>query len=184
MAIGLSKAPAPAQREEITDIPTSPQCPANGCPFPADVGRAGSAFMCVFHVDVQPRYWNVVTSVLQRWWPVWQLAQLHQHVFNDLDAADYVIHQMNAMDVMRQAGVVFKSELEYPHEYDLPLMSLMSIINHEIEVAAASVPLPSSDAPMKSAMDKVKHACSAIRNRMNLTQYIDRQSRVEDLEWV
>lgn len=158
-------------------VPTSMACPADGCPFPCDTGRAGR-FCCMFHTGVPAQFWPVVTDILREFWPVYQMAVIHHQCFNDEDAATEAIHCINEHPTMRKrgikyvseaeakaaAGIVFRTKTTPPCTGDLPLILLPIRIQEEIDAAilAQKVKQVGAASIAPSEREKVRALCARV----------------------
>lgn len=158
-------------------VPTSMACPADGCPFPNDTGRAGR-FSCMFHTGVPSQYWPIVTNILREFWPVYQMAVIHHQCFNDEEAATEAIHCINEHPVMKRRGIRYVSEEEAkaaagiayrtkqspPCTGDIPMILLPIRIQEEIDAAILAQKAKDDGNPKTapSARERIRSLCAKV----------------------
>lgn len=154
---------------------TSCQCKALGCRFPADTGRAGSDFLCTYHTGVQAPFWGVVTKAINPYWPLMQLAVLHDRNFNDMEAADAVIQAINgelAKIAPDERPLVSELQLFAAGKRgagDYPMILIPKLIQKALEKAVVekAKTMVKTQASMTSPVLRVKAACQRILKRMD-----------------
>lgn len=148
-------------------VPTCMSCPANGCPFSADVVRSGTA-TCTFHAGQPRMFWDAITDEIRAFKPAWDIAMVHYQNFNDLEAADQAIQVLNSLPVIRKAGLRFVSEKEMHEAYgrgagDQPLTTLQSLMQAKIDAAIAKVRAEKSGSSARASnAERVKALCMRI----------------------
>ena len=173
-AINDQKTRSAEIEESTAQAPISMSCPATGCPFCADVVRAGEP-TCTFHAGVPKQFWNVVTGVVEQWDEAWKIALLHWQCFNDLEAADVAIQALNALPIVQSRGLRFISEKECKEIYgkgpgDIPMQTLQSVMQAEIDAAITKKKLQSmgNSKALPSQAGKIRSLCKRVCHQVSM----------------